>query len=377
MTHRWQIITGEYPPQPGGVSDYTRQLACALADAGDDVHVWTPEQAGTPTDPGVCIHPLDGGYGPSALVDLDAGMRKLGPNTRLLVQYVPHMYGCKAMNVPFCAWLASRRRPAPWVMFHEVAFPVEKGQQLRHNLLGRVHRLMARLAARSAERIFVAVPRWEKQLQALTTLHGAVTWLPIPSNLPTRVAPAEVNEARWSLLADSGEVLLGHFGTYGGATTPMLEAALPNLLSRPDRVAVMLGRGSAGFVTALRQRHPRLADRCLARPDLPAHDVARFLAACNLLLQPYIDGVSSRRGSTMAGLALGKAIVTNDGPATEPLWRDHRLVALAPSADGIGLVETVEQLLLDPNECAALGERAAAGYELFFSLRHTVDTLRN
>jgi hypothetical protein len=24
---RWHIITGEYPPQPGGVSDYTRLVA--------------------------------------------------------------------------------------------------------------------------------------------------------------------------------------------------------------------------------------------------------------------------------------------------------------------------------------------------------------
>jgi hypothetical protein len=38
----WHILTGEYPPQPGGVSDYTRQLARALVDAGDSVEVWAP-----------------------------------------------------------------------------------------------------------------------------------------------------------------------------------------------------------------------------------------------------------------------------------------------------------------------------------------------
>ena len=35
----WAIITGEYPPDPGGVSDYTYLVATHLADAGDEVHV--------------------------------------------------------------------------------------------------------------------------------------------------------------------------------------------------------------------------------------------------------------------------------------------------------------------------------------------------
>src|SRR5207248_6476969 len=28
----WHVLTGEYPPQPGGVSDYTRQVARGLAN---------------------------------------------------------------------------------------------------------------------------------------------------------------------------------------------------------------------------------------------------------------------------------------------------------------------------------------------------------
>jgi hypothetical protein len=36
------IITPEYPPQPGGVSDYTAQVATGLAEAGDEVQVWCP-----------------------------------------------------------------------------------------------------------------------------------------------------------------------------------------------------------------------------------------------------------------------------------------------------------------------------------------------
>ena len=40
MTTRWAILTGEYPPQFGGVSDYTRNVATGLVAAGDVVTVY-------------------------------------------------------------------------------------------------------------------------------------------------------------------------------------------------------------------------------------------------------------------------------------------------------------------------------------------------
>jgi hypothetical protein len=47
---RWHMITGEYPPQAGGVSDYSRVVARGLAAAGDTVHVYAPENPGIDPD---------------------------------------------------------------------------------------------------------------------------------------------------------------------------------------------------------------------------------------------------------------------------------------------------------------------------------------
>ena len=49
---RWAVLTGEYPPQSGGVSDYTRLVAKGLAAAGDQVVVYAPPQSIGP-DPSV------------------------------------------------------------------------------------------------------------------------------------------------------------------------------------------------------------------------------------------------------------------------------------------------------------------------------------
>ena len=69
------------------------------------------------------VHRLPGHYGRAALTELDAALAAARPGFRLLVQYVPHMYGMKAMNLPFCWWLWRRKNLRPWVMFHEVAYP--------------------------------------------------------------------------------------------------------------------------------------------------------------------------------------------------------------------------------------------------------------
>lgn len=53
----WHLMTGEYPPQVGGVADYTALIAAGLAAHGDVVHVWCPSGEGTPTQhQGVTVH---------------------------------------------------------------------------------------------------------------------------------------------------------------------------------------------------------------------------------------------------------------------------------------------------------------------------------
>jgi len=164
----WAVITGEYPWQPGGVSDYTRLVAKGLAEAGDEVHVWAPANGeSTPPDPGVEVHRLPGRFGPSALTMLDRALNRVRYD-RILVQYVPHAFGWKAMNLPFCLWLVSRRREAIWAMFHEVAYPCDWRLSPRHNLLGLVTRAMAVVVAEASQRIFVAREAWEPLLSRLS-----------------------------------------------------------------------------------------------------------------------------------------------------------------------------------------------------------------
>jgi glycosyltransferase involved in cell wall biosynthesis len=367
VSQRWHILSGEYPPQPGGVADYTRSVARGLAATGAEVHVWSSAGAETADDEGVCVHRLAGCFGPAALRKLDAALA-CQPG-RVLLQYTPHAFGYKAMNVPLCAWLSRRRRLD--VMFHEVAFPFVRGQPWKHHLLAAVNRGMAALLLQAAERVFVSVPSWESILRRLTRRRVHPIWAPVPSNLPTECDAAAVASVRGRLLRGQRR-LVGHFGTYGPLVGDLLEPALRTLLAGPGIAMLLLGRGGPAYAAGLIERCPELATRVIAPGELAATDAAEHVAACDVMLQPYPDGVSARRGTAMAALALGRPVVSTHGVATEPVWRQAAGVDFAASAD---LGDAVIRLLASDQRRDELGRRAAALYREHFALEHTIRLL--
>jgi glycosyltransferase involved in cell wall biosynthesis len=376
VSRTWAILTGEYPPQSGGVSDYTRSVARGLAAAGDDVHVWTgPCHTSASDEEGVRVHRLPDTFGPLSLVRLGRELARLIEPT-LLVQYVPHAFGWKGMNVPFCLWLR-RQRMRVVVMFHEVAFPVLPRASWKHRLLASTTRWMAGLVCRAADRRFVSTPSWEPILQQLAPGAVAATWLPVPSNVSTDPAAETVAECRREIQRGMGGLILGHFGTFGQAIAEAVATVLPPLL-RADRqrTGLLIGRGSDVFAERLRRAHPCLAEQVWATGEVTAREVSAYLAACNLLLQPYPDGANGRRGSLMAGLALGLPILTTDGCNSEPLWRQTGAVESVPANDPLALVAAAERLLHDAQTREELGKTARLTYERFFGLEHTIERLR-
>jgi glycosyltransferase involved in cell wall biosynthesis len=374
-TAPWHIVSGEYPPAHGGVADYTRSLARGLALAGEEVHVWAPLAGdGLATDPGVTLHPLPRGFGPLGLPGFVRDFRRQPAPLRVLVQYVPQAFGMRGMNLPFCLWLAALRDAQVWVMFHEVVVPWHPWVRPHLFALSVATRAMATLLLARADRIFLSIPGWEPMLRPLAPRWPEAAWLPIPSNLPTDVPAGAAAAVRTRLPLREGATLIGHFSTYGRLVAPPLKQEIvPVLRTDPRRFLLLMGRGGPEFARELRAERA-IAGQVLATGDLAAPDVAAHLAACDVLVQPYVDGVSTRRTSVMAGLALGVPIATNDGWLTEPVWRESGAVALADST--ASLAAAVEGLLADPGGTTTLGARGRNLYRDRFALDRTLHTLR-
>src|SRR5271166_1212661 len=83
----WHIITCEYPPTLGGVSDYTYLVAKGLASEGDEVHVWCPGTGNAaPVVPGVTLHAV-AGFSILDLKNVGRSLDAFSGSRRILVQW--------------------------------------------------------------------------------------------------------------------------------------------------------------------------------------------------------------------------------------------------------------------------------------------------
>jgi glycosyltransferase involved in cell wall biosynthesis len=371
-TTAWHIVTGEYPPAIGGVADYTQLVARGLAASGDTVTVWTPS-AGGASESGVTVRVLPDCYG---LRSLRLMSREINPrtSTRILVQYVPHAFGWKGGNLPFCFWLRLRRRDRPWVMFHEVAYPFDEGAPFKLRALALVNRMMARLVSRAAHRAFVSIPAWRTEVQALASADTSIEWLPVPSTLPVVDDPQGTNAVK--LRYAPNRPLVGSFGTFGHQVRAQLRDCLPLLAAQSDATVLLLGRNSHLMADEIRAAHPDVAKRVFATGSLTAEELSVHIRACDVMLQPYPDGVSTRRTSAMAALAHERALVTTAGSLTEAFWALDHAAVLMPAGDPVRIVDAVVSLLADASRRAVLGTRALALYRGRFDVAHTIKALR-
>ena len=369
------ILTPEFPPAIGGVSDYANQLSSALATAGEHVHVWCPHARAARSGDPVTVHPTLGSFGRADLACTGARLDQFPAPRRLLVQWVPHAYGHRSMNLMFCIWLWRRSRKGDRIelMVHEPYLAFWPGTW-RQTLAAAVHRLMTTILLQAAARVWVSIPAWEPRLKAYALGRRLpFAWLPIPTPLRDANA-AQVSEVRARI--GGGRPVVGHFGTFGSLITPALDEVMALILARrPDAHAILIGAGSSQYASRFAATHADLSLRVHATGSLDLASLASHIAACDVLVQPYPDGVSSRRTTVMAGLSLGVPVVTTRGHLTEDFWERDGVVRLAQVGDWPGLADHVTGLLADGGARSQLTDHARAFYDRMFAVRHTIAAL--
>ena len=157
----------------------------------------------------------------------------------------------------------------------------------------------------------------------------------------------------------------------------LLEHALENLAVMSDCHVLLLGDRSVATRAALTSAHPSLAGRLFATGRLTERDVSHHIAACDVMLQPYPDGISSRRTSAMVALSHGRPIVTTAGRLTESMWAEAGAAVLVPVNDPHALAAAATTILCDVSRREGIGRRATALYDARFHVRHSVSALRS
>ncbi len=347
------FITGEYPPQQGGVGDFTRELAQAVNTSGHTAQVitgGTHAAVAAQQEDGVTIQRVISSWGMKCWAEIAEVARRQQLDV-LNIQYEPAAYAMHiGVNFLPSAW-ARRQIKLPIITtFHDLLVPYlfPKAGPLRWRVV--------EYLARRSEAVIVTNEEDRVRLSAfIPNLHV----IPIGSNIDPSTAgefDRAAVRARWGIRP--GEKLVGYFGflnlSKGGSD---LMQALKILRDRDVPVKLLLigGRtGSSdpsnaeyaaqveGMIDALGVR-----DRVIATGYLEPRAVSQALSICDVMVLPYVDGASLRRGSLLAAIAHGKAIVTTEPRyPIEGLKPEDSVLYVRPG-NALALAETTQRLLND------------------------------
>lgn len=294
---------------------------------------------------------------------------------RLLVYWVPHAYGHRALNVAFCVWLWIRsvlHRDRIELMIQE-CFLEFSWRPWKRCVAASIQRLMMVIIMRSAGRIWGALPAFESQLRPYSIGRRIpFGWLPVPSNVPVVPRPDAIVEIR-RRFASHG-MLIGHFGTYASSITGLLERIVPQLLRETNSSLVLLGSGGHAFRERLVELCPEAAERVHATGFLDDAELSCWLSACDFLVQPYPDGVTARRGSILAAMAHARPVITNVTPRSESFWVESGAAVLVPGETAF--LAAVRRLCDDSAERERIGRAARETYLRYFDPMHMVKAVQ-
>lgn len=378
--YQWCMITPEYfpaLPNQAGMGDGARHMACGLAKRGHEVLVLAPDGPKAPSDPGVIVERVLGHFSPIGWWRASKRLGKIVCKRRLFLQWVPHGYGYKSCNLFLVIWLVWRvtiRRDVLYVMVHE-PFLMFEGN-LRQRMAACIHRLMVYIILRLTTKTYAGNKKWIEYLDFWKPRKMEIAWLPVFSNVSLNKNNCEVVNLKKALAKTDNMLVLGHFGTYGAHTRIFLEPTFSGLLKKTSEfVLLLLGRGSKSYLDEFIGKYPQFRNRIVAAGNLSQEELSLYLQSCDLMVQPYFGGLSTRNGSLMALLLHSLPVVGNHGYATDKEWFEWNAIALVPEGDTLSMVEKCVELLNLPDERKRLSERGYKLYEEKFSLGATIDAL--
>ncbi len=362
---RMTFISGEYPPDIGGVADYTFHLAHAVRGLGHEAIVVT--SSGRPD----AVDAVPVRAAPSWRLGDAASAARAIVDTRPDVvnfQYVPQMYGRAGVAAGAAAlpWLI-RRAGAPRIVstVHEIASPWEA--RPRRAAVAFAHRAQAMLIAAASDRLVATNGVHARQLRRWTRGRRPVCEIPAGASiLPSPHDDAAVAALRASL-GGNERALVGEFSPFAVGKQPRALIALARALGPTAQLVLLGGLRADDARRAAFEREAAaagVANRITWTGALAAADVSRHLAALDVYVHTHVAGASPRSTTLVTALAHGVPIVAFDGPETSESLRGA--ACLAPAGDLERLARLVRSMLDDPDARARTGANARSLYECEF-----------
>lgn len=349
------LVTGEYPPMQGGVGAYTAALGQALLAQGVDVSVLSDRRATAfpdiPTSPQTYpqVYPRIDRWGWPSLGKIARCAREVGADW-IHVQYQTAAFGMHpAINFGPRFWQRRGFRVA-WT-YHDLLVPY-----LFPKAGGWLRRWVTERPGFTADATIVTNEQDRGQLAGRVKNLSAI---PIGSNIQGKQLSADERQAlREHLGYAADDRVLAYFGflnrSKGGI---VLVETLHRLAAEGRNVHLLMigervGASDPTNYAYLQEVEQRIASLGLAgrvrwSGRLSDEAVADSLNAIDVLVMPYADGASLRRGTLMAGLVNGCALVTTTPQSPIPDLRDGQEWLTVPPNDPDATARAVARIVDD------------------------------
>lgn len=357
------LLSAAFPPDFDGIGDYTYWLAKALAEKGVQTSVWTSKGRQRARCDEVEVHPFFEPDNPQSIKQLPALLAQGGGLDWLKVEYNPFGFG----RWGYCPWLVDTarklkktRQAQVAVMFHETQVP---NRPWKFWVMRQWQNRQLRALAKLADAIFVSTTRWIDEIKAVFP-RAICHHLPVGSNLPQ--SPLSWEAAREKLRISADTLVVGMFGSsHPSRMTDWMGAAVQGAASVQDKLVVLyVGKDGKSF------REVCAGFPFMDEGPLPAEAAADRMRAMDVLISPFIDGISTRRGSAIAGFQHGVAVASTWADHTDALLRNDApsSLILAPRDDQKAFTDRINQWIVSKWKNQQRGrEEMEAFFERYFA----------
>lgn len=369
------LLCARFPPEHCGIGDYTYFLSKALAESGYEVDVLTsvgePDTLLYPLCRGLQVHRVVKSWGPRGLCAIFQACRRLRPDV-VILQYGPHAFHARGITfavnlLPFFLRVMTRTQVV--TNFHELYVPFTASP--KRSFLALWQRAMAFVIAYGSHRLMVTASGWPEQLRRIA-IFRRIAVVPVGSNIPcAEIGREERERIRRELLGACDGILIVGFGALHDRDMSGVLEALRHLKAYRPTKLVWIGAERSDLASRheirVEMEPCALDDVCLWTGFLPHPKVSKILSACDVVILPFIDGISTRRGSAIAALQHGRSLLTTRAGKVDSFFLHGENIYMVSVGDRQALTRGLLELVGSPEMRARIARGAEKLHQASFA----------
>lgn len=365
----WHILAFHLPPDISSLGYFSLKIANLLRQGKKQVHLWTLEERTLKTsreNPGLNVH----SYNPQKFKE----SLKSKSKNKIMLFYEPNSHIDLYKN--FLDIYKSHQGQIPlYLVLHKSLEKAYRIKKIYPFLSYLKEKYFFKKLLKEVQTLFVTAPYLEEKIKSSYAKNRPldIHWLPLQSNIHFFKNDRGSDNIRKAFAPES-QSLIGNFASYKDSyqKKKLVKFIVFLLQDHPERFFLCLGRNSAHFVDKFKKLYPNLENQIESTGELDYKAVSSHIQACDIMLQVYSKGVTTKHTSLLTCLSHGKAVIATKGPRTEAFWVTQNCMALYDENSDLDFVQKFENVIYDSSTKKALEKKALETYNQCFSPNRTI-----